>query len=394
MILNAKIKACYIILIFIIFIFPTSLRPALDNDFTCRLKSGLGEVYLHGDGIDAGGNVSIHIGDVQTWYFYHMDTVHFSGIETEIYMIVNGVTGCHLTAWWDGNITQYPFLPNNSAQLWVKEAVENELGKFRFWNRGTGQYLHANNLKSGGNVRQYGKVPQYDSQKWVIMEEHRMSAATHVSEFNASITAPPRLAGSAPPTEEETAPQLSERSVIPFFLVNDQKKYLSYAQRISHSPYYVLERYQYYKLLHWIDDSESYKSGAPISYSPYKSATIMLGFTEEQSHTFSQTTGISVSASIGGEFKCVSASVSTTVSHEWGFSNTYTTSMQKQTTETLELQRMNGHVTAIWEPILKYKLKTLDDDVISVWDTTRDRLKYSYYPDESHAISEVTPVRN
>ncbi|MBD3393849.1 MAG: DUF946 domain-containing protein [Chitinivibrionales bacterium] len=142
---------------------------------------------------------------------------------------------------------------------------------------------------------------------------------------------PPALPGLSGLTEPpgETQPHFGRVMMVPFSVINDTTT--SIAWQVENTPFYRVERYQYYThsdLLYYINNGSS-------DY--VWSEAITTGITEEQSQRFWHSTGISVTANAGFEFKGFSAGVSVTVSQEFGYesSSSISTYNAKTTTKTV-----------------------------------------------------------
>jgi len=148
----------------------------------------------------------------------------------------------------------------------------------------------------------------------------------------------PELSGLDEPPGE-TPPHFARVMMVPFSVISDTSA--NAAWQVANTPFYRVERYQYYRKLFYMINNGS-------SDWPWSEA-ITTGITQEQSRRFWHTTGISVTANAGFEFKGFSAGVSVTVSEEFGYESSSSISIYESKTVTKTATVPPHHIGALWQ---------------------------------------------
>jgi hypothetical protein len=180
--------------------------------------------------------------------------------------------------------------------------------------------------------------------------------------------------------DAETSPLLSRVMALPFQLINDDQHDLAW--KVANSPIYRLSRDVYYRVLLFQDNRN-----AATEASTSKSDTI--GINETTSETYSHTWGISITATAGIEIDGLSAGISTTVSEEFGFSRTDSTTQLESHQVTKTLATPAGASGAMWQKVNRFQLLRREPDgdggetwtsVGDPWDVPVDSYVTSQFP--------------
>ncbi|MBN2036067.1 MAG: Vps62-related protein [Chitinispirillaceae bacterium] len=174
---------------------------------------------------------------------------------------------------------------------------------------------------------------------------------------NDNVETVPELGPGEP--EATTVPHLGKIMYVPFPLISDGSSFNA-SWQIANSPFYAVERQQFYTRLFY--DVNSTSSAQSIL------ETITTGVSKEKSDEFSVKTGISVTSEAGFSLKGFSASVSVTVSIEFGYTTSTSITMYQersveksliippqtaavlwQKSDQVISSRLTG--TGIWEPV-------------------------------------------
>ncbi|MEE2040896.1 hypothetical protein Q8791_27115 [Nocardiopsis sp. CT-R113] len=154
----------------------------------------------------------------------------------------------------------------------------------------------------------------------------------------------PQLTSYAPPPQEQV---LVDRTVtVPYFMVTDPGR--DEAWKIANSPFYKLQRKRHFGLVKHVDYQGA--GGGKISES------VEEGVTREKEETFSRSTGISVSETVGVEVSAgifgmgasVSTSTTTSQSIETGYASRYNVATMRSRTVTVEYDVPADHAGALW----------------------------------------------
>jgi len=183
----------------------------------------------------------------------------------------------------------------------------------------------------------------------------------------------PTLTGFDEPPET-TPPLAAYQMLIPYTMIVDELK--SPEQRASETPLYLLERQVFYKRL-----NHFYNQGGLINDAP---VTITSGVEQSQSQTFWQSTGISITATAGIEIKGLSASVSTTISQEFGYSTTSSLTQLNYTSHTITMRTQPDHATAVWQKYTRfvlYRHAGVIQEPVAAWEFGIDSYVLDEYPD-------------
>ncbi|MCB9758887.1 MAG: Vps62-related protein [Alphaproteobacteria bacterium] len=159
---------------------------------------------------------------------------------------------------------------------------------------------------------------------------------------------PPELTSRARPPSE-TTPQIDRVITVPYTAIQDDSK--DTAWKLENSPFYEVEREINYSLL-LFDDNRT-------STTQVQKDTIAVGVTKSQSETFSQKTGISVTAESGVSF-IANGKVSATVTVELGWSTTTSVSQFESRTIERTLATPPNTSGALW--VVHYKLYAVRED--------------------------------
>jgi hypothetical protein len=163
--------------------------------------------------------------------------------------------------------------------------------------------------------------------------------------------------------------------LIPYTMVDDE--ILTPQQSAEQSPLYLLERQVFYKLIDHFHNTTAINQDSP----PLE---ITSGVETTESETFWNSTGISITASAGIELKGFSASVSTTVTQEFGYSSQSTVTELEKRSRTVTMTTRPNHATAIWQKMTRfvlYRHDGTDVEPVATWDLGEDSHVLDEYPD-------------
>lgn len=175
-----------------------------------------------------------------------------------------------------------------------------------------------------------------------------------------------RMSGHSRPHPETTREVLIGTTLLPFPLVSDPA--LGRARQAAESPYYLLKRYGYYKIVYY------YEHSGQVSKKESQSTTI--GMTTSNAREVETTTSISVTAETSFQYKGFSASLSTTISHQLRTRVAQETTQSSSRTVTVEREYpANGKrlSQAIWFRADRYVLERTDGGKVTEWETTTDQ---------------------
>jgi hypothetical protein len=181
----------------------------------------------------------------------------------------------------------------------------------------------------------------------------------------------PKLQGLNEPPEK-TPPHIGKVMVVPFNVINDTAVDVTW--QLGNSPFYRVERYQYYKKLFYMINNGS--SDWPWSES------ITTGISQTESQTFWQTTGISITANAGFEFSGFSAGASVTVSQEFGYETSSSITMYTEKTVTKTATVPAHKIGILWQKQDLILLKRCNQNNVCQSVGTQIIPLQSYYYDE------------
>jgi hypothetical protein len=171
----------------------------------------------------------------------------------------------------------------------------------------------------------------------------------------------------SPPPESE--PVLIGESLVPYFLVKEAAgAWSGTAYQIEHSPYYVLSRFQLWKLV------RSYVHDGRSTYEYEVERTT--GFSEEKSQSIEHTISLTLAAE--GEFLLKPHTLILKPSLEYSLKVTTTTTSQHYSEEkvrhkfSLPAVRMRH---ALWQMVDRYELRRANGEIVKSWDD----LPQTYY---------------
>lgn len=140
--------------------------------------------------------------------------------------------------------------------------------------------------------------------------------------------------------EPDPVAQITDRAVtVPCTIIKDPDKTIAW--QVANSPFYTLERRVNYSL-------QIFRNNEAGTTPAESSVAVTTGVTKEKSEEFSKKTSVTVSASVGVEAKGFSASVSTSVSTELGYSTRTGVSLLNSVTKTHGLTTPPRSSGALW----------------------------------------------
>jgi hypothetical protein len=174
----------------------------------------------------------------------------------------------------------------------------------------------------------------------------------------------------------ETPPLRAWQMLIPYTMVDDE--ILTPQQSAEQSPLYLLERQVFFKLIDHFHNTTAINQESPP-------LTITSGVETTESETFSQSTGISITASAGIELRGFSAGVSTTVTQEFGYSSQTSVTELLERSRTVTMTTRPNHATAIWPKMTRFVLYRHDGtqvESVASWDIGEDSHVLDEFPDD------------
>ena len=186
----------------------------------------------------------------------------------------------------------------------------------------------------------------------------------------------PKLTGFDPPPDQ-TVPILGREMLVPCTFISDPDYYNNKKGKLTSSPFYVLERQVYYKLI--------YHNHNQMSIVQENSWSITTGVTTASSNTFWEETGISISAEAGISFKGVGGNISATVSRSFGYSTMTSISEFEEKTITTGINIPPGKAGALWQRYNRFVLKRHNGtklEKVKAWEFGMDSFTVAEYPSE------------
>jgi hypothetical protein len=157
----------------------------------------------------------------------------------------------------------------------------------------------------------------------------------------------PRLESHDTPNSE-TESKMNKLVLVPFDMIVDNTYTLH--EKIINSPFYMIEREEYYKhLVHEHNDTSDTQSFEH---------TYTVGFSQSESQTYSETYGIEITTEAGIELDCgFSSSISVTLSYEFGFENTQEFEIFSETSVTKTVNIPPQKSASLWQLYNRFILK-------------------------------------
>ena len=171
-----------------------------------------------------------------------------------------------------------------------------------------------------------------------------------------------------PPVEEhvapdrETPPVLIGEMYIPYFLVREQiSPWNDPAYQVSHSPYYLLARQQFWRITH----AAVHQTNEGMTCKTKR----VVGASREVSKSFEETTKISFSADGTLVIKAVTAVLKFGLEHTLKSTTTETYRDYDETTKEEDYRFRPGRIRhAVWQLIDQYQLRRGDGSEVSKWE--------------------------
>ncbi|MER5493387.1 hypothetical protein [Streptomyces sp. NPDC002490] len=201
-----------------------------------------------------------------------------------------------------------------------------------------------------------------DLQRWSLEQEASYPRiATGIGPTTNSPVPPPALTGYARPNPDTTSPTTIGTTLLPSALVKDPA--LTRQQQAQTSPWYVVERQGFYKVVYYYESSGAAETT--------QSQSVTVGLTTANSTEIENTTSISVTAEASYGFKGFGASLSTTYSHQLRtlVASSTTQTSERNTTISRTFKQGTRAALAIWYRADRYALKRMDGTVILEWET-------------------------
>ncbi|GAA2263719.1 hypothetical protein GCM10010232_64520 [Streptomyces amakusaensis] len=359
----------------------------IEQGYAYRLKNKRNGLYLTSSGFlgdtystlwpsESGGPARLS----QTWNVLSLDNGE--------YLIAQKVAGNLLTPdnYSSGDVRVNLFPPQNVAdtnirnsQTWLLRSAGN--GYYTISNKNGGLFLTPNYFGTRGNdqVNTYWRASgaDGDSQLWLLEKDTRYDniLSAKVGQTGSSVGDVIRMTRHARPNPETTPEVLIGSSLLPFPLVSDPA--LGRPRQAAESPYYLLKRYGFYKVIYY------YEHSGQVSKKESQSTTV--GVTTSNAREVETTTSISVTAEASFSYKGFSSSLSTTISHQLRTRVSQETTQSSSRTVTVEREYpANGKrlSQAVWFRADRYVLERADGSKVTEWETTTDQ----------DSIDDVFPV--
>ena len=184
-------------------------------------------------------------------------------------------------------------------------------------------------------------APAFDPAIHVLNVRLPMLGEAPIQDFSPSLT------GYLEP-DAETPPRFAKAMLVPCTMVNDVVG-KDVPWRIANSPFYRLERHVFYKRLF-----HDYNKTSLVQ--PHQ-VVMTSGVTTAETNTFRESTNISISAEVGIELMdVVSAKVTATASHEFGYETQTSISELQQREVTTPIHTAPGKAAALWQQYNRYVL--------------------------------------
>ncbi len=350
----------------------------IEQGYAYRLKNKRTGLYLTSSGFQGDSYSTLWPGESggqarlsQTWNVLSLDNGE--------YLIAQKVAGNLLTPndFSSGDVRVNLFPPQNGADAGVRNSQTWLIrpaggGFFTISNKNGGLFLTPNHFGTTGKdqVNTYWRASgaDGDSQLWALERDTRYDGILNarVGQTGASVGRPAEAAGHNRPNPDTTPEVLIGTSLLPFPLVSDPA--LGRARQAAESPYYLLKRYGFYKVVYY------YEHSGQVSKKESQSTTV--GVTTSNAREVETTTSISVTAETSFAYKGFSASLSTTISHQLRTRVAQETTQSSSRTVTVEREYpANGKrlSQAIWFRADRYVLERADGGKVTEWETTTDQ---------------------
>jgi hypothetical protein len=175
---------------------------------------------------------------------------------------------------------------------------------------------------------------------------------------------------------DATVPRLGKAMLVPCTIVNDLNYNQNVRWQIANSPFYVLERQVYYKLLY-----HYYNQGSVVQDN---NVAMTSGITTTESQRIWNETEISLSTEVGLSFKAFSGKITATVSRKFGYESQTSVAELIQRTETQAVSTPPGKAAALWQQYNKYILyrhNGTDLEPVTSWEVGIHSFVEDEYPD-------------
>ncbi|MFE0422182.1 hypothetical protein [Streptomyces sp. NPDC058953] len=256
-----------------------------------------------------------------------------------------------------------------NSQIWILRA---EGTGYTISNKHGGLFLTPDNCGVNGNgqVNKFYRASGADgeSQIWELEREATYSRIvnTPTGPTSNNVGPVPSPTGYSRPNPDATPQVLVGTTLLPSPLVSDPA--LGQARKAQESPYYLLKRYGFYKIVYFYDHSGQVNKK--------ESQSVTVGLSTTNAREVETTTGISVTAETGVQYKGFSASLSTTVSYQLRTRVATESTQSSNRTVTVEREYpANGRRLAqsIWFRADRYVLERTDGSKVLEWETTTDQ---------------------
>ncbi|GAA2208299.1 hypothetical protein GCM10009850_037570 [Nonomuraea monospora] len=238
-------------------------------------------------------------------------------------------------------------------------------GGYHIVNKRSGLYMNV----SGNSSKLSAPVEQYYLQNtaeaaevWNLEIEDEYKTvldAGHVERDPADVGDIVRLTSYKQPAKTQTEPVLIGRVALPFVMVADPA--LPRERQSAESPYYLLSRYGYWKLVYF------FEHGGASEYT--KTQEVRVGLSTTNAKEVESTVGISVTAEASFGYGGFSGSLSATVSAELKVTTSTSTTQESSRTDTVSRTYPAGKRVSetIWYKEDKYVLTRLDGTTLTEW---------------------------
>ncbi|MDA1775378.1 RICIN domain-containing protein, partial [Bacillus cereus] len=206
----------------------------IENQFNKKLVTSnlnVNKIFIHSKNND---NLS------QQWIFFSVDG--------EKFIITNRATGkvisVNICSRHPNNLQISPFIPGSPNQQWIIETLDNNYYKIRNSSNGKVATISAG-AKNPNNMFVYNDIPNASNQQWVplITEKFNLPQMPKLENLDPV----PQYTNATHILPESTFQRLVAWTLIPCIMINDNN--WSDATKINTSPYYILEKYQYWTRL-------------------------------------------------------------------------------------------------------------------------------------------------
>jgi hypothetical protein len=312
----------------------------------------------------------------QEWLFFALDDGLYAIANQNSGKIV-GVEGESHNTESGKNLIQWDWT-NAPDQKWYFKSVAD--GVYKIVNQKSGKIVGVegenHNTESGKNLIQWDWTNAPD-QKWKFEELNTVTLPDSIK--IESLSDIPRFEKRGQNLPDQTEKVITSYTLLPCIMVNDS---WDIRQKIQNSPYYVLMKKEYWRK-EFQEDLLAHES---------KDSEESWGMNVSNNQEMEEKTGITVTADAGFSFKGVSASISTSISHELKVSRSTKTEkmVSKKTTLKYENPGPDNISYAKYSRVIEYILHRTDGTPVSnPWSVVQQNdTRMTTWPQNANIISK------